>query len=369
MKSIELHLVKQKNVSFYAMVADPREVVRLMKRAKEKEVQDAQRPWSKRKVMEISAFVAGRLEMSPTYQASGLLPNAPILNITDKLQVRKDSSTGRHYLLFPETPAEFAAYKNCIEVIDGQHRLLAFADDLRDPTFPNSQPYQMIFSLFDKLSIDEKRELFMITNEKQTKVDSNLLRLLKKDLNLLGDDEVVFDLVGQMNLEDFSPLKGRIMIGAESILKGYKEGQLSKILLRSNAFDKLNRLTDGDLLLMCRVLTNYLRAWESVYKVSFRLPGKDTLTKISGLRYILYLLPDMLDILGQRGKPASEENCQRLIEDLSAATGVVNVFTDEQLSLAFRGEGATIKMAREHGKALYSYTQQQTGIFNPTAGL
>lgn len=369
MKSIELHPVKQKNVSFYAMVADPREVVRLMKRVKEKEVQDAQRPWSKRKVQEIAAFVAGRLEMSPTYQATGLLPNAPILNITDKLRVRVEESTGRCYLLFPETREEFAAYQNCIEAIDGQHRLLAFAEDLRDPMLSDSQPYQMIFSVFDKLSIDEKRELFMITNEKQTKVDSNLLRLLKKNLNLLGDNEVVFDLVGQMNVEDFSPLKGRIMIGAESIPKGYKEGQLSKILLRSNAFDKLNRLTDGDLLLMCKVLSNYLRSWEELYAVSFRLPGKETLTKISGLRYILYLLPDMLDILGQRGRPASVENCRKLIEDLPAATGVANVFEDEQLSLAFRGEGATVKMAKDHGKALYSYTQQLSGIFNPTAGL
>ena len=369
MKSVELYPVHQKNVTFYTMIEDPRQVVRLLKRVKEKEVQEAQRPWNLKKVKEIAAFVAGRLKMSESYQATGLLPNAPILNIADKLEVRTDGVTGRTYLLFPETAEEFAEYQNSIEAIDGQHRLLAFAEDLRDPLLSNGTTYQMIFSVFNRLSMNEKKELFMITNEKQTKVDGNLLRLLKKALNLLGDNEAVFDLVGQMNREDFSPLKGRIMIGAETITKGYKEGQVSKILLRSNAFDKLNKLTNGDQGLMCKVLSNYLKAWEEVYHVTFRLPGKETLTKISGLRYILYLLPDILDILGQRSQAATMENYCSLIQDLPAATGVENVFEDEQLSLAFRGEGATVKMAKDHGKALYSYIQQISGTFNPTIGL
>lgn len=369
MRSIELYPVRQKNVTFYTMIDDPRKVVRLFKRVKEKEVQEAQRPWSLKKVKEIAAFVAGRLKMSESYRATGLLPNAPILNVADKLEIKTNEVTGRTYLLFPETEEEFAEYQNCIEAIDGQHRLLAFAADLRDPLLSDSTTYQMIFSVFDRLSVNEKKELFMITNEKQTKVDNNLLRLLKKALNLLGDNEAVFDLVEQMDKEDFSPLKGRIMIGAESITKGYKEGQLSKILLGSGAFDKLNKLTDGDQELMCKVLSNYLKAWEEVYHVTFRLPGKETLTKISGLRYILYLLPDILDILGQQGQVASVENLCRLIENIPAATEVENVFEDEQLSLAFRGEGATVKLAKDHGKELYLYTQQTSETFNPTAGL
>lgn len=369
MRSIELRPVRQKNTTFYVMVDDPRQVVRVTKWVKEKEVQEAQRPWRLEKVKEIAAFVAGRLHMSDAYRATGLLPNAPILNIADKLEIRMDEGTGRAYLLFPETEEEFAAYQDSIEAIDGQHRLLAFAEDLRDPALSDEITYQMIFSVFDRLSTNEKKELFMVTNEKQTKVDTNLLRLLKKALNLLGDDEAVFDLVVQMNTEDFSPLKGRIMVGAESITKGYKEGQLSKILIRSNAYDKLNKLTDGDQNLMCKGLSNYLRAWEEIYQVSFRLPEKETLTKISGIRYIIYLLPDILDILERKNQVVTVENFRKLIELFPAITETENVFKDDQLSLAFRGEGATIKLAREHGKELYIYTQQQTKGFNPFHGL
>ena len=368
-RMIELRQVHQKNAVFYAMVADPREVVRLMKRVKEKEVQEAQRPWSLKKVQEIASFVAGRLKLSDSYQATGLIPNAPILNIMDKLSIHQDRETGRFYLCLPETEEEFRDCQGCLEAIDGQHRLLAFAEDLRDPLFSEDTTYQMIFSVFDRLSMNEKKELFMITNEKQTKVDNNLLRLLKKALNLLGPDEAVFDLIGQMNQEDFSPLKGRVMIGAESIKKGYKEGQLSKILVNSGVYEKLDRLTGGDQRIMCKVLSNYLKAWEQLYHVSFRVPEKDTLTKISGLRYILYLLPDVLDILGRQNQIVTVENCQAHLQLLPRVTETENVFGDPQLSLAFRGEGATVKLAKEHGNALYTYTQQTTGLFNPTAGL
>ena len=73
----------------------------------------------------------------------------------------------------------------------------------------------------------------------------------------------------------------------------------------------------------------------------------------------------MLDILERQNQAATVENFRKLIELFPAITETENVFEDDQLSLAFRGEGATIKLAREHGKALYTYTQQQTKGFNP----
>lgn len=369
MKKIAVTPVRQNTYVFYAMVADPRDIAALIKRAKSSEVQENQRPWDKRKVQEIARFVSGFMKFGThVHKMKGLLPNAPIICLTDKLKIQLDQQNHTYYVMLPETQEEFAAYNSCIEVIDGQHRLLAFAEDLRDPAFSDSTTYEMIFSVFEPMAKEEKKEIFMVTNEKQTKVESNLLRLFKKQLHLLDEDETLFDFVVRMNTEDFSPLKERIMVGSDRISKGYKEGQISKILLRSGTFDKLSRSVSEDErqeLKMSKGLSLYLQAWESAYRVSFRTPGKDTITKISGLRYILYLFPDMMDILRDQNKPATKDSFEELIRLLPTATGVGDVFTDEETSLAFRGEGATVKLARDHGKQLIAHTRTKQSHTNP----
>ena len=109
----------------------------------------------------------------------------------------------------------------------------------------------------------------MVTNEKQTKIESNLLRLMRKALNLLGANEVIFDLVCRMNTEEISPLKGRIVVGSGKIRKGYKELQLSKILEDSSVFQRLEAENFDSLDSKCKLLSTYLYAWEHVYGVSF----------------------------------------------------------------------------------------------------
>lgn len=366
MKKIPLYPVHQKNYTFFAMVADPRDIARVMKRAKAAESQENQRPWSKSKVKEIARFVTGWMRIGAnTHAVMGLLPNSPIISFADNLQIVQAPAADSYYVMFPETKEEFACYENSIEVIDGQHRVLAFADDLRDPDFSDGTRYEMIFSVFQPLGVSEKKEIFMITNEKQTKVESNLLRLFKKQLQLLDDDEKLFDLVSRLHTEDYSPLKGRIIIGSDSIPKGYKEGQLSKILDKSGIYEKLARTTGDDELKMCKGLSLYLQAWETVYQVSFKNPGKDTLTKISGLRYILYLFSDMLDILKDQNKLATKASFEELIRLLPAATDTDNVFKSNETALAFRGEGATVKLAKDHGKALVNHTKSMNSATNP----
>ena len=57
MKKYILTPVTQKNHTFYSMVADPREIVTAVKRAEAEEAQENQRPWSKKKVLEIVEYV------------------------------------------------------------------------------------------------------------------------------------------------------------------------------------------------------------------------------------------------------------------------------------------------------------------------
>lgn len=301
-----------------------------------------------------------------SFPVLGLLPNAPILNICDHLSVQYDPTTNEHFIELPENSEEIKAFANSIEVIDGQHRILAFAEDIADPSFSTDTPYEMIFSVFDRLGKDEKKQLFMITNDKQSKVDPNLLRLFKKQLNLLDEDAKVFDLVDRLNSEDYSPLKGRIIVGSTTISKGYKENQLSKILNKSDVYNTLAKNTSDNESKMCKGLSLYLNAWESVYGVSFRKPGKETLTKISGLRYVLYLLPDILGILKDQNIPASKEEFEKIILLLPKATDIQNVFTNAATTLAFRGEGATVKLAKDHGKKLVKYTKDMNTSSNLT---
>ena len=368
MKKIYVTPVNQKNHIFYTMVADPREIVPVMKRTESDVVQESQRPWSKGKVQEIVEYVMGRLTLDKQkYNVNGLIPNAPIVNLIGKFEILHDDND-TPYILFPETEEELKAYAASLEVIDGQHRLLAFAPDLRDPLFSDDTPYEMIFSVFYKLTEEEKKESFMVTNEKQTKIENNLLRLMRKALSLLGNNEEYFDLACKMNTEEISPLKGRIMVGASKVKKGYKEGQFSKILESTDAYSRLETEHFDSISSKCKLLSTYLKAWETVYKVSYQNPSDSTLTKISGIRYVMYLLPAIFDILkGNKTKP-TEKSFKDIIQMLPLATGIPDVFTDPATSLAFRGGGATVKLAKEHSTMLIRYATATKPDFDLSEG-
>ena len=120
---------------------------------------------------------------------------------------------------------------------------------------------------------------------------------------------------------------------------------------------------------MGKILSNYLKAWEKVYDVQYKDPGKDTVTKISGLRYVLFLFPACLEILGNRRKSATADEFKKIIDQLPMAIEVEDVFTDPATSPAFKGEGATITMAKEHTMKLKAYEQQNQSDFDITAGI
>jgi len=379
LKKIYLTKVNQKNKEFYAMVEDPRLIIELLPEIKAGESQEAQRPWTLSKVKEISSYVAGKVKMSAGYSALGIIPNNPILAIKSPLEVKKEiirveiegisQKETRYYLQIPENDQERERYKGCVEAMDGQHRLIAFSQEHRDPLFSNSMSYNMVFSVFENLSMNERKEIFMITNEKQDKVSTNLIRLLKKALGLLGNEEKTFNIISSLNKEPYSVLHNRIMFGSKKITKGYKENQLSKIVEKSNTLDMLEKYAKNDIETMTRMLSNYLKAWEDVYKVSFQNPEKDILTKISGLRYILHLFPEIIELIVKHQKNASQDNFQEIIMKLPMATKVSNSFEDEAISLAFRGEGATIKLAKDHSKLLASYILSESTQFDPTVGI
>lgn len=367
MKKYELRKITQNDMEFFVLIADPRVIVKLIMSYESGAVQEAQRPWSESRVKEIAKFVAGKFKDDENKKSKGLIPNSPIINVKKSIEVEKDSNG--YYIMLPSTKEEFKKYKNSIEAIDGQHRIRAFMEEYLDPDFSDKKEYEMVFSVFFNLSKNEKKEIFMITNEKQVKVPGNLLRMFKRELDLLKGDEVVYDLVCKLNEEDYSPLQNRIMIGAQKITKGYQESQVSKILNKSDSFNHLNALTRGDKDKMAKIISNYLKAWEKVYEVSYADPGQDTITKISGLRYIFFMLPTIMDILLNREKSATIDNFKEIIDMLPNAIGIDDVFTDEATNYAFRGEGATIQLAKDHTVMLKSYDQNVKTDFDISEGI
>ena len=377
MKKVNLTKVTQKNKSFFVLVLDPRIMVELLEKVKAGTSQEAQRPWVVSKVKEISRYVSGNINISDDYKAMGLIPNAPILSITRKLKIEREIITvkedGRaiekenYFIMIPEE-SEYEDYLGSFVTIDGQHRIRGFDKEYRDPNFKNSTKYDMVFCVFEELTENERRELFWVTNAKQDKVTSNLLRLIKNHLGLLGTSELVFNVCTLLNNEEFSPLKGRIMIGSEKITKGYKESQLSKILEKSHVFSILDTITKSDSGLICKVYSSYLKSWENVHKVSFEFPNNNTLTKISGIRYITFIMPSVIRILQSKKLQFSTENFEEVIKHLNEAVGT-KVFEDDKIGLAFRGEGATVKMAKDHGASLEALHSTLGNDYNPLEGI
>jgi hypothetical protein len=242
-------------------------------------------------------------------------------------------------------------------------------EELQDVNFAPNTTYEMIFSVFFKMSTRDKKEIFMITNEKQVKVPDNLLRMYKRELELLSDGTQIYDLVSLLNSEDNSPLKGRIKMGAKKIRKGYQESKISKIIKGSETYKKLLEEVSTDLNTMAKIISNYLQAWEKVYGVSYQEPGKDTITKISGLRYVFYVLPAMMDILKQRKNLATREEFRKIIEMIPDATKIDDPFTNETTVFSFRGETSTIGLAKDHASKLKVHELKHQDSFNIAEGI
>ena len=81
----------------------------------------------------------------------------------------------------------------------------------------------MGFIAFQKLTREEKGELFIVTNERVEKVDRvdrNVLQNMMEWLGVLSDDDrKIYNLIKKLNKEDISPLKGRIIIEGGRIVK------------------------------------------------------------------------------------------------------------------------------------------------------
>lgn len=369
MKKVYLIPVQQYNTTFYIGQYDPRKLVQMADQSIEVgQVQEAQRPLDKKHLMEISDYT------SPIEK--GMLPSSVMISTKEKsilkVETEVDSNGGsRYFVLFPDTDEELLKYVNTVDIIDGQHRLFAFDEKYRNEDLKNDIIYEMAFSMFITPDLRTRRLLFTITNEKQKAVSGNLLLYLKSQLGMLNSaEELYLPLVRLLSSENKSPLKGRIVLSAERITKGYKAKELIKILDKA----KVGELTIGtpprplNTYQQLDALCTYLSGWEEFYGVSYKKPLKDTITKISGLRYILLLFSTFVDHSINSKTPFDKKFVKSVIQDLEDSKGLNEDQTLFDRSLEFRGEGATVKLAQDDANSLKAFlASKNTAGFNPFA--
>lgn len=353
----------QKHNNFYLVKIDPRRIIELVKIPERETDQPDQRPWKESRVKEISKYCAGMINLSAGKKdrlAKGIIPNCPILNVIDPIKLVKEKED--FFILFPETQKEKEDCIGKIQILDGQHRLIAFSDSYIDQNFKNSEKYEMGIVVFKELTTEEKREIFMVANDKQEKVESNVLRQIKRWLGLLSEDEEnMYDLVLRLNNESISPLQNRIVVGGNKVKNGIKLVQIIKILDKSKTFELIKELDREKQL---KSISNYLKAWENVYTGMFNNP-RHTLGKVSGLRYIFYLFSYISEIVKDMHKKMLVEDIVPVLENLYANILTTEFFNNEESKLVFRAETSTISQARIHGTNLKNICLEKEDVYNP----
>ena len=219
-------------------------------------------------------------------------------------------------------------------------------------------------------NLKEQREIFLICNEKQDKVASNLLMYFREKLKMLeGAEKTYYPLVSRLNTELQSPLRGRIIMSAEKIKKGIKAQQLIKVLDTAKVSELsistngIKKLTEDELL---KVLCNYFKGWQKAIGFSFSdpAPNDGAAYKIAGIRFMITMLRAFWDRAILEQKSFSEDYVADIINRMLAARAIVpdELFTGESTAMAFRERSTTIALAEELAEII---KKMGSNDFNP----
>jgi len=362
MKKIKVLQYKQKDKDIYIFTSDPNYIKKLVKISDiSKGDTNFQRPFDESRIKEIKRYILGEDKLykkGKDIYAKGYIPNSIVLNLSNKYKITREKNNV--YINFP-ADSELGNYKNSIEIIDGQHRLLAFDDECKTKLKKLNTNYDMCFVAFTGLTNDEKKEVFMVLNERQKTVDKNILLRQKKLLNLLlEEEEIRYEIISKLNEDKKSPFNSKIVMAGERIKYGLKAKQVDEIFEYSKIINKLidskGQINENKY----QLLLNYFNAWEESYhKIWFK--NNNTLTKISGFRFICFLFPYIYDILVINGKKDFKlVTLKKIIFELR------DTYFNEGFDIKkaeyfqyFQEKSGTIKLADKIGKAIYEQHQDK----------
>lgn len=357
MKRIYLQQICQHGDICYIGKIDPRDLVRVATKVEMGEIQTAQRPLNKKRVSDIAKYVS---------EPSGILPNTLTLATKDNSFRIKELPDNSHffYIDFPSTEDEFAHFSEKIDVMDGQHRLYSFLEEMR--LIHDDDMYEIGFTLYDTPSLKQKQKIFISCNEKQEKVSGNLLMWFRRQLNMLSEEEFNFYNVVEQLSESY-PLKGHIIMSAEKITNGVKAKEVMAALKQAkihNLLIKGNPLTDEE---KVKTINIYLKAWENFADFNFATSKpKDAgpAVKMAGLKFMLLLLPTIWDKAVAQQQHFTENFVKGILNQLATNLGVERdqFFTCDEHKFKFRDRTVTDDFANKCNSLILSLGASD---FNP----
>ena len=316
MKEVYLLEVKQHNMKRYVGTAEAKDLVRLATTVELQAVQDAQRPINPKRLSEITDFVS----------ADGTLSTSIVIGTKDdRIAVQPANITGIPNLFkmsFPETDTEFANFKDSFDIMDGQHRLFSFLNDYCK--LADNNVFEITFEMYIKPTMREKRLIFKNTNEKQEKVASNLLMWFRDQLGMLtGKEQTYHTVVSLLNSENCSPLKGRIIMGAEKVTGGFKAEQIITILDKADIKNIAGVPLPNDKMLT--LISEYLAGWENAIgsKIVDRDKDLGAFSKMAGLRFMITMLPTFYEQAINDRASFNQAYITDKIDELFASFGMI----------------------------------------------
>lgn len=364
MKNIYLLEVNQHNMKRYVGAAKAEDLVRLATTVELQATQEAQRPINPKRLSEIADFVA----------ADGTLSTSIVIGTKDdriKVQpVDIDGIPNLYQMAFPETDTEFANFKDSFDIMDGQHRLFSFLSEYSKLT--DQDVFDITFEMYIKPTMRTKRLIFKNTNEKQEKVASNLLMWFREKLNMLNEKEQTYHaVVTLLNTESCSPLKGRIIMGAEKIIGGFKAEQIITILDKADIKNISNAPLANDKMLT--LISEYLAGWENAIgsKIIDRDKDVSAFSKMAGLRFMIAMLPVFFEQAIKDQSAFHQTYITKKINELFASQGILPRDLFDKNSDYFKGLGNPFAaetsiaiLAKEWSNRLKSMS---SGAFDPLA--
>lgn len=163
-------------------------------------------------------------------------PNAIILNSEKNISNDNINEEDCPKIIDLDLPISYCEFK----VVDGQHRLMGFANVNK-----TIQKYSLLpVILFNKLSSKDEIKMFVDINSKQKRVDGNLVLLLKRGFEWNINDNEYYDKIAVIICEELNkqgPLKNIIYFGTVNEKPSNKVRLISMVsMLKSNGFIRKN---------------------------------------------------------------------------------------------------------------------------------
>jgi DGQHR domain-containing protein len=357
MKKIYLQKVEQHDKICYIGKIDPRDLVRVATKVEMSTVQDAQRPLNEKRVKDIAKYVG----------EGGILPNTLTLATKDTIfDVKPLSDPHLFYIEFPESDDEFENFKEKIDVMDGQHRLYSFLNDMC--ILHQDEKFEIGFTLYIRPTLTARRQIFVSCNEKQEKVSGNLLMWFRAQLNMLSDEEKNFYNVVQKLSEEY-PLKGHVKMNAEKIKNGVNAKEIMAAMKQAKIQDlEVNGrpLSDDE---KVSLINLYLVAWEKFACFEFALSKPreaGAAVKMAGLKFMILLLPKIWERALSSQRKIDEDFIKDILSQIATSLGVdrESFFTSEVTKMNFRDRTAVDAFANQCNNIITNLVAQG---FNPLA--